>query len=129
MEEMKEIKTIVDLVERAGNNKSGFARVRARMNYGWGQTGNLEEKYSIRFSEDERFVTLKHWGTVTLVLDLEDRRIVQIYGESNSDRDSINTLLNLYGFPFHTHYYPSREEFELHSRDEEIIQINEEESK
>jgi hypothetical protein len=48
------------------------------------------------FREGDK-ITLVHYGTVTLVYDMKNMSIVDYYGESVSDRDSMNTLLSLVG--------------------------------
>lgn len=104
---MKFIKTIEVLDTKARNK--GEAKVNGRMSYGWGNLGELEEKYKV-INTGSR-VELYHWGTRTLVL--ENGEVVEFYGESNSDRDSINTMLYLHNINSKARYRPSIDLFEL----------------
>jgi len=108
---MKFIKTIETLLERA--ERKGFARVNGRITeyYGFGNTwqSELQEKYSV--TVEGNIVTLTHWGTETLKADREAREVLSWYGESNSDRDSMNTLLYLLGIDGGFRYFPSKDEF------------------
>lgn len=89
---VKMIKTIITLEERAEHN--GSARL----------SRNGIEVYSILNNGES--LELYHYGTLTLEIDLMNRVICYIYGESRSDCDSINTLLKLYGFDCKTGYKP-----------------------
>lgn len=89
---VKMIKTIITLEERAERN--GCARLHR----------NGTEVYSI--VNNGKSLELYHYETLTLDIDLTNRVIRYIYGESRSDCDSINTLLKLYGFNCKTGYKP-----------------------
>ena len=100
--------------------EKGFARVNGRK-FEYGYIGRLEEKYSIEIKNN--IVRLKHWGTETLEIDTVNKKVINVYGISNSDRDSINFILNEYNLPYHVHYYPSKEAFELHDEKENVIKV------
>lgn len=100
----KVIKTIVDLVQKAQEREDGFAEINGRMTYWGGGKGDLRQKYAVQINGT--LVTLVHWGTVTLQLDLATNELVHWYGESNSDRDSMNTLCHFLGLPYRFSYKP-----------------------
>ena len=104
---MKKIKLIEQLYEKAKEN--GYAKVNGRMRGMWGQVGELEEKYAIEI--DNNILTMRHWGTQTIEVDLVNNDIIDYYGESNSDRDSLNTLVNLLGIAPNFRYLPSKHDF------------------
>lgn len=102
------MKTLEKLIERAG--RKGEAKLNGRMSYGYGQVGELREKYAVKI--DGNIVQLRHWGTQTLVIDTAKRKVVEFYGESNSDRDSMNFMLSEFGVDGRFRYRPSVHEFE-----------------
>lgn len=104
---MKFIKTIENLLERA--EQKGQAILNGRMTYGWGAKGELEEKYAIEI-EDNKLI-MRHWGTQTIEIDLSTKEIISYYGESVSDRDSLNTLLYLLDIEGKFRYLPSKDLF------------------
>ena len=106
---MKRIKLIEELYEKA--KEQGHAKVNGRMRgMGmWGQVGELQEKYSITINNN--ILTMKHWGTQTIKIDLVKNEILEYYGESNSDRDSLNTLVNMLGIAPNFRYLPSKGKF------------------
>ena len=115
-------KQLQKLVEKA--NIKGFAKINGRQreyDFGHVYVGDLEEKYAIEI--DGSIVRLRHWGTQTLEIDTVNKKVLDVYGISNSDRDSVNFILNKYNIPYHVHYYPSREAFELHDNAENVIEI------
>lgn len=89
---MKYIQTIENLYKKA--LKKGSATLNGRYR-DYSYIGELEEKYYIEVTETEIF--MRHWGTETLRINRADNSVVSYYGESNSDRDSMNTLLYLVG--------------------------------
>lgn len=93
--------------------QSGHANVNGRASYGYGYKGELESKYSATINND--ILTFTHWGTKTLELDLKGRTIIEYYGESVSDRDSLNDVLNYFNLSNlgRFHFYPSKDLFEL----------------
>lgn len=103
---MKFIKTIDNLLAKA--QEKGFARINGRYNDGYG-LGHLEEKYSIEIEGDS--LTMKHWGTVTAQINLHDNTLEYYYGQSNSDRDSLNTLVYCLGIAPNFRYLPSKDLF------------------
>lgn len=111
-------KTLENLVAKA--NRKGVAVLNGRQREWGGYVGQLEEKYKIKMNNSK--VELYHWGTKTLEIDTDKKEVSHVYGISNSDRDSINYMLNKFSLPFHTHYYPSKDKFELHdSRTDEVM--------
>lgn len=104
---MKYIKTIENLYNKA--LKNGQATINGRMSLGWGKVGELEPKYEIYINETHVF--LYHWGTLTLRYFKPWNEITHYYGQSNSDRDSINTLLYLLGNDERMRYFPSKDLF------------------
>ena len=104
---MKKIKTIASMVEKA--LRTGEANKNGRMSYWGGYKGTLEEQYNISVSED--ILRMRHWGTETLVIDLTLNEVIEHYGESNSDRDSMNTVLGELGIPGTFRYFPSKDKF------------------
>lgn len=101
---MKFIKTIENLLEKAENK--GEAILNGRMSLGWGMSGGLEEKYAIEI--DGNKLVMRHWGTQTIEINLSTKEIVSYYGESNSDRDSLNTLVYCLGIAPNFRYLPSK---------------------
>lgn len=105
---MKFIKTIETLYQKA--QETGFARINGRMSFGYGGlVGDIEEKYAIKIEDEE--LTMRHWSTVTIKVNLNTKEIIEYYGESNSDRDSLNTLVYLLGIEPNFRYLPSRNLF------------------
>ena len=111
-------KQLQKLVEKA--SVKGFARVNGRQR-DYGYVGKLEEKYAVEIENE--IVRLRHWGTQTLEIDTVNKKVLDVYGISNSDRDSVNFILNEFKMPYHVHYYPSRCEFELHDDNENAIEV------
>lgn len=104
---MKKIKLIEQLYSKAKEN--GQAKMNGRMRGMWGHVGELEEKYAIEIEND--ILTMRHWGTETIAIDLVNNNIIEYYGESNSDRDSLNTLVNALGIEPNFRYLPSKDKF------------------
>ena len=117
-------KQLENLVEKA--QEKGFARVNGRMR-GYGYVGRLEEKYSISIKKNgtkRQELILSHWGTETLRIDTLNKKVLGVYGVGNSDRDSVNFILDKFDIPNRVHYYPSRDAFELHcSKTEKVLQV------
>ena len=93
--------------------QSGQANINGRMSYDNGYKGPLESKYSATIDND--ILTFTHWGTKTLELDLKGRTIIDYYGESVSDRDSLNDVLRYFNLNSlgRFHFYPSKYLFTL----------------
>jgi len=106
------IKTVVNLIEKAqsriDDNGTGRAQLNGRMRY-FGYTGRLEEKYAVSFNENK--FHLYHWGTKTLTIDLSVGRLDEFYGESESDRNSMNTVLEYFNLDGCFRYFPSKDMF------------------
>lgn len=47
--------------------------------------------------KDDTIYTLKHYGTTTVSYDTEQKELLHWYGESVSDRDSMNAFLRCLG--------------------------------
>lgn len=94
MIKMKYIQTIENLYNKAQENGEAILNGRMR-DFDFGQTyvGDLEEKYYIGITENE--VILRHWGTETLRINKHTKEVISWYGESRSDADSMNTLLDI----------------------------------
>lgn len=103
---MKFIKTIETLLNKAENK--GQAILNGRYFDGYGK-GEIEEKYAIEI--DGNKLIMRHWGTQTIEIDLNMKEIDSYYGESNSDRDSLNTLVNCLGIAPNFRYLPSKNLF------------------
>lgn len=98
------IKTVNTIVEKA--METGFANVNGRMSQGWGYYGQLESKY--RATYEKGILSLEHWGTEILNLDVLGNTIISYYMESKSDRDAIVSTLDLLGIPYNkVSYRPS----------------------
>ncbi|MDN6292525.1 MAG: hypothetical protein L0J35_05580 [Tetragenococcus halophilus] len=112
-------KTLEKLIAKA--EVKGFARLNGRK-HDYPHIGKLEEKYAVKIEDNT--VTLGHWGTQTLKIDTRNKKVLNIYGVSNSDRDSVNYVLGKFDMPYHVHFYPSRYEFELHSdKTDEVLKV------
>ncbi|AUV57016.1 TreP [Staphylococcus phage vB_SauM_LM12] len=103
---MKFIKTIENLLTKAENK--GQAILNGRYYDGY-RNGELEEKYAIEIEGNK--LVMRHWGTQTIEIDLGMKEIVSYYGESNSDRDSLNTLVYCLGIAPNFRYLPSKDLF------------------
>ena len=115
------IKTVVNLIEKAhsriDDNGTGRAQLNGRMR-GFGYIGQLEEKYAVSFNENK--FHLYHWGTKTLTIDLSVGRLDEFYGESVSDRDSMNTVLEYFNLDGRFRYFPSKHEFIFEIDDQQV---------
>lgn len=103
---------------------TGFARINGRQrgyDFGHVYVGDLEEKYAIEI--EGKIVRLRHWGTQTLEINTVNKKVLDVYGIGASDRDSVNFILSKFNMPYHVHYYPSREAFELHDSNENVIKV------
>ena len=101
---MKKIKTVINLIEKA--EEKGFAKINGRY-YG----GQKMEKYAVAI--ENGILQLRHWETVTLELDIYDKKISYYYGESKSDADSINTVLDYFNIKGQASYRPSINKFSV----------------
>lgn len=89
----KTIETVITLMKRA--EKKGVAIKRARQRDRWG-VGELQEVY--RVENNGKTVSLYHYETLTAKVDLENMQLIEVYGESRSDGDSVATFLSELGF-------------------------------
>jgi len=80
---MKRIKIIEQLASQAMERGHAVLRRGGR------------EVYRIEVEQD--ILTMYHYGTPTIRYDMRARVLLHWYGESVSDRDSMNTLLNYLG--------------------------------
>lgn len=81
----KTIQIIDKLVEKAMSKGAG-AEV-------WTKRNGIKV-YEVHISEEGRHIALVHYGTTTLIYDMEEKIIIHNRGYSNSDRDSVNTFLD-----------------------------------
>lgn len=100
-------KQLETLIERAERNSQAI--LNGRMTYDYGSVGRLREKYAIEIDGDT--LQLRHWGTQTLVVDIAEKSILKWYGESASDRDSMNYILGRFNISGRFRYRPSLDEF------------------
>ena len=94
--------------------KSGRANINGRIierDFGYVYKGDIESKYRVTLIEN--VLTLEHWGTQTLKIDTETKKIIEYYGESVSDRDSMNYTLSYFNIDGKFRYFPSKEKFIL----------------
>lgn len=90
---MKRIITIENLFERAMKMAK-----RKEDNLGYAYTNRFGHAvYAVIVDLNSMQITLKHYGTVTILYDLKNEELLSWYGESVSDRDSMNTFLNCLG--------------------------------
>ncbi|QYS24533.1 hypothetical protein [Enterococcus phage GVEsP-1] len=89
----KKVGTVITLMKRA--EKKGVAIKRARQRDMWG-VGELQEVY--RVENNGKTVSLYHYETLTAKVDLENMQLIEVYGESRSDGDSVATFLSELGF-------------------------------
>lgn len=89
----KKVETVITLMKRA--EKKGKAIKRARQRDMWG-VGDLQEVY--RVENNGKTISLYHYETLTAKVDLENMQLIEIYGESRSDGDSVATFLSELGF-------------------------------
>lgn len=102
---MRKIKTVTNLIEKA--QEKGFARINGKHSY----TGERIEKYAVTIKDGT--LELRHWGTTTLEIDLSNKKIAYYYGESKSDADSINTVLDCFNIEGKASYRPSIDKFSI----------------
>lgn len=89
----KKVGTVITLMKRA--ERKGVAIKRARQRDMWG-VGDLQEVY--RVENNGKTVSLYHYETLTAKVDLENMQLIEVYGESRSDGDSVATFLSDLGF-------------------------------
>lgn len=104
--------TILKLIERA--TRKGVASIRRRKTDGYYTYSNIPtEVYRVEISQDGTDVKLFHYGTLTAHLvgiGTLQGYAKQLYIQSRSDIDSVDTLLCHYNLnQFEFHYYPSKE--------------------
>ena len=83
----------------------------------YGGKGYLQEQWHVK--DNGKSFELRHWGTT--ILATESGKIVNVYGQSNSDRDALNQAFYYLGIPRHAHYYPSRDTLEIHDQLHNVI--------
>ena len=106
------MKTLEKLFAKA--QKTGYANINSRViEHGFGviYKGDIESKYRVKM--DNNVLTLEHWGTETLKLNIETKEIIEYYGESVSDRDSMNYTLSYFDIKGKFRYFPSKDKFIL----------------
>ena len=106
------MKTLEKLFIKA--QKTGRANLNGRIidrDFGYIYKGDIESKYLVTLSNN--ILTLEHWGTETLKINILTKEIIEYYGESVSDRDSMNYTLAYFGINGKFRYFPSKEKFTL----------------
>ena len=101
------IGTVETVINRAAVKGEAIKNGRLRTFIPWQgvDVGDLREQYAA--TNDGHTFTLRHWGTEILKLDLDNHSIIDYYGESNSDRDAINTAFMHFGFKQYAYYRPA----------------------
>lgn len=89
----KTIKLIESMYERLSKKSKSFT-VDAEIVV----NRNKEEIYRMDYSEEVGQLKLWHYGTVTMTYHVPSNFLQYYYGESVSDRDSMNTLLDCLGY-------------------------------
>ena len=100
-------KTLEQLFVKA--SQKGESNKNGRM-VDYGYIGDLQEQWHV-IDNGNRF-ELRHWGTT--ILTVENNKVTDVYGQSNSDRDALNQAFNWLGISEHAHFYPSRDALEIH---------------
>ena len=106
------MKTLEKLFIKA--EKSGHGNLNGRMierDFGYVYKGDIESKYRVTLIDN--ILTLEHWGTETLKINISTKKILEYYGESVSDRDSLNYTLSYFGITGKFRYFPSKDKFIL----------------
>ncbi len=99
--------------------EKGFAKVNGRYyeyDFGYRYGGDLMEKWSITYIPihkvtGSQHITLRHWETIILDINISAGIINDIHISSKSDRDGIECVLALTGFDWNygVRYRPSQE--------------------
>lgn len=111
----KTLETLLARAERKGEaNKNG----RYMVGY-WGDVSPLREQWHV--TDDGSTLTVRHWGTQIIKANKKEHTVVDVYGQSNSDRDALNQIFEYLGIKMHAHYYPSRETLEVHGDNTERL--------
>ena len=98
---MKHIKLIETLSERAIRNGEAIHNRRTNYHdYGLHYFGSqskapMQEVYRIEYDKEYGVVSLYHYNTKTCVINLTTKEVAYIYGESQSDVNSIYTILQV----------------------------------
>ena len=112
-------KTLSNLIERA--ERTGSANLNGRLN-DYNYIGSIEEKYHIELHDN--ILEFRHWGTETLKADLATNKVISFYGQSVSDRDSLNYVAKHFSLPYSFRWLPSKDEFHMiHNETKEITVI------
>ena len=106
------MKTLEKLFIKA--EKSGHANLNGRIidrDFGYVYKGDIESKYRVTLIDN--VLTLEHWGTETLKINILTKEIIDFYGQGVSDKDSMNYTLSYFGLNGKVRYFPSKEKFTL----------------
>ena len=106
------MKTLEKLFIKA--EKSGHANLNGRIidrDFGYVYKGDIESKYRVTLIDN--VLTLEHWGTETLKINILTKEIIDFYGQGVSDKDSMNYTLSYFGINGKFRYFPSKEKFVL----------------
>jgi len=104
-------KTLEQLFNKARMNGESNKNGRIiEYDFGHVYKGELREQWHV--IDDGKQFELRHWGTTILATD--NGAIVDVYGESKSDRDALNQAFDYLNTNCHAHYYPSKSELQIH---------------
>lgn len=102
--------------QKGESNKNG--RI-TEYDFGHTYVSDLQEQWHV--IDNGIHFELRHWGTTILIV--ENSKVTDVYGQSNSDRDALNQAFNWLGIEEHAHFYPSRDTLEIHQNGtEELLQ-------
>ena len=111
-------KTIAKLIERA--ERTGSANLNGRK-HDYNYIGPIEEKYHIELHNN--ILEFRHWGSTTLLANIETKEVIQFYGIGISDQDSLNFIANHFNLPYIFRYLPSKDEFYMFNKETKQIII------
>ena len=113
-------KILSKLIEHA--ERTGSANLNGRKShYSAYDNRDLREKYHIEI--DNNILEFRHWGTKTLVANLETKEVTQFYGISVSDRDSLNFIASHFKLPYYFRWLPSKDEFRMINEETQDITV------
>ena len=100
-------KTVENIIKKA--LEKGYANKNGRLRLPY-YVGDLESQYQARYNKESGMLEFDHWGTMILKIDnvYSDKPIIEhVYGQSKSDRDSIETIFRYFCLPYGISYRPS----------------------
>jgi hypothetical protein len=111
-------KTLAKLIERA--ERTGSANLNGRK-HDYNYIGPIEEKYHIELHDN--ILEFRHWGSTTLLANIETKEVLQFYGIGNSDRDSLNFIASHFKLPNYFRWLPSKDEFRMINEETQEITV------